>query len=43
LIERFGFAATASGYCSVGLVLTAAIGVRWRRALWPLDAAANAS
>jgi MFS family permease len=42
LIERFGFAATASGYCLVGLMLTAVIGLRWRRALWPLDAAANA-
>jgi MFS family permease len=41
LIERFGFAATASGYCVFGLVMTAAIGLRWRRALWPLDAAAN--
>jgi hypothetical protein len=41
LIERFGYAATASGYCTVGLVLTALIGLRWRRALWPLDAAAN--
>jgi hypothetical protein len=42
LIERFGFAATASGYCIIGLVLTAAIGLRWRGALWPVDAAANA-
>jgi MFS family permease len=42
LIERFGYAATASGYCLVGLLLTAAIGLRWRRALWPLDAPANA-
>jgi hypothetical protein len=42
LIEHFGFKATASGYCIVGLLLTAAIGLRWRTALWPLDAAANA-
>jgi MFS family permease len=42
LIERFGFATTASGYCLVGLLLTAVIGLRWRAALWPLDAAANA-
>ena len=42
LIERFGYAATASGYCLFGLLLTAAIGLRWRRALWPLDAPANA-
>ena len=41
LIERFGFAATASGYCVFGLVMTAVIGLWWRRALWPLDAAAN--
>jgi MFS family permease len=42
LIERFGYAATASGYCAFGLLMTAAIGLRWRGALWPLDAAANA-
>jgi hypothetical protein len=42
LIERFGFAATASGYCVTGLLLTAAIAARWHAALWPLDAPANA-
>lgn len=42
LIERLGFAPTASLYCGVGLALTVAIAVRWRRALWPLDAPANA-
>jgi MFS family permease len=42
LIERFGFAATASGYCLFGLLLTALIAVRWRHALWPLNAPANA-
>jgi MFS family permease len=42
LIERFGFAVTASAYCVVGLVLTCLIAVRWRTALWPLDAPANA-
>jgi hypothetical protein len=42
LIERFGFAATASAYCAVGLLLTAAIAARWHAALWPLDAPANA-
>lgn len=41
LIERFGFAATASAYCIAGLVLTAAIAMRWHAALWPPDAAAN--
>jgi hypothetical protein len=42
LIERFGFTAAALGYCTVGLSLTVAIAVRWRAALWPLDAPANA-
>ena len=41
LIERFGFAATASAYCVAGLLLTGVIAARWRAALWPLDAAAN--
>jgi predicted MFS family arabinose efflux permease len=41
LIERFGYAATATGYCCAGLLLTAVIGLWWRTALWPLDAAAN--
>lgn len=41
LIEQFGFAATASAYCVAGLLLTGVIAVRWRTALWPLDAAAN--
>ncbi|HEX4366517.1 MAG TPA: MFS transporter [Rhodopila sp.] len=42
LIERFGFTATATGYCIVGLLMTGAIAARWRSALWPRDAAANA-
>jgi hypothetical protein len=42
LIEQFGFAATASGYCLLGLLLTAVIALRWRAALWPRDAPANA-
>jgi MFS family permease len=42
LIERFGFAATASGYCVFGLLLTVAIALRWRTALWPADAPSNA-
>ena len=42
LIERFGFAATASAYCVFGLLATGAIALRWRSALWPLDAPANA-
>ena len=31
-----------SVYCLVGLAVTALIAVRWRTALWPLDAPANA-
>ncbi len=42
LIERIGYTATASGYCVFGLLATLAIGIRWRAALWPLDAPANA-
>ena len=42
LIGRFGFAATATAYCVTGLLLTGVIAARWRSALWPLDAPANA-
>jgi predicted MFS family arabinose efflux permease len=42
LIERIGFAATVSLYCLVGGVVTALIALRWREALWPLNAPANA-
>ena len=42
LIERFGFAATATGYCLTGLLLTSVIALRWRSALWPVEAPANA-
>jgi len=42
LIERIGFVATATGYCVVGIALTLAIALRWREALWPLHAPANA-
>ena len=42
LIERIGFAATASAYCVFGLAATAYIGLRWKPALWPADAPANA-
>jgi predicted MFS family arabinose efflux permease len=41
LVERFGFATTASAYCAVGLVFLLVIAVRWRRELWRPDAAAN--
>jgi predicted MFS family arabinose efflux permease len=42
LIDRIGFVATATGYCVVGVVLTLLIALRWRDALWPLHATANA-
>jgi MFS family permease len=42
LIPRFGFVATASLYCLVGVALTLAIALYWRAALWPATAAANA-
>jgi hypothetical protein len=42
LIDWIGFAATVSLYCLVGSVLTALIALRWREALWPLSAPANA-
>jgi hypothetical protein len=42
LIERFGFAATATGYCAAGLLLTGLIAARWHVVLWRLDAPANA-
>lgn len=42
LIDRIGFTATVSLYCVVGTILTALIALRWRDALWPLNAPANA-
>jgi hypothetical protein len=42
LIDRTGFALTASLYCLVGAAATTLIALYWRTALWPLDAAANA-
>ena len=42
LIERIGFVATATLYCVVGIMLTLLIALRWRAALWPLHAPANA-
>ena len=41
LIERIGFVALATGYCVFGLLATVWIGLRWYKALWPRDAAAN--
>jgi hypothetical protein len=42
LIDRFGFAATATLYAAIGLAFTTIIAVRWRAHLWRLDAPANA-
>ena len=41
LISRFGFVATAVGYCVFGLLASGAIAWWWRRDLWPLGAPAN--
>jgi MFS family permease len=41
LIEHLGFAVTASLYCLVGAVLTLAIALHWRAALWPVNAPGN--
>jgi MFS family permease len=42
LIDRIGFAPTATLYCLLGIALTLLIALRWRAALWPLHAPANA-
>jgi predicted MFS family arabinose efflux permease len=42
IIARLGFAATTVLYAGLGLALTAAIGWRWREALWSRSATANA-
>jgi predicted MFS family arabinose efflux permease len=42
LIDRIGFVPTATLYCLVGIILTVSIALRWRAALWPLHAPANA-
>ena len=41
LIDRIGYAPTATLYCSIGMVLTLLIALRWRAVLWPLHAPAN--
>ena len=41
IIASFGYAATTLIYAGFGLAATAAIGYRWRRALWHRSAAAN--
>ena len=35
LIERIGFAATATLYAALGLVCTIIIALRWREHMWP--------
>ncbi len=42
LIERFGFAVTATAYCISGLFVMLLIALAWRHELWRADAAANA-
>jgi predicted MFS family arabinose efflux permease len=42
LIERIGFVPTATAYCVVGMAMTLGIAIRWRAALWPLEAPGNA-
>ena len=41
LIGRFGYPATATLYCMIGLAFTLLIAVRWRAHLWRLEAPAN--
>jgi hypothetical protein len=40
-IEQIGFPVACSLCCVIGVTLTMVIAVRWRAALWPLDAPAN--
>lgn len=41
LIGQFGYHATATLYCVIGLAFTLLIAVRWRADLWRLEAPAN--
>ena len=41
LIARFGYPATATFYCTIGIAFTALIALRWRAHLWRLEAPAN--
>ena len=43
LIARIGYSACALAYAGLGLAATAAIGWRWKRALWDRSAPANAA
>ena len=42
LIATYGYPATATLYCAIGLAFTLLIAVRWRAHLWRLGAPANA-
>jgi predicted MFS family arabinose efflux permease len=42
LIERFGFAATATLYALIGLVCTLLLAAYWRTSLWQAQTPANA-
>jgi predicted MFS family arabinose efflux permease len=42
LIDRIGFALTATIYCVFGIAMTTLIALNWRAALWALHAPANA-
>ena len=42
MVDRIGFVPIATLYCAVGIALTLLIALRWRAALWPLHAPANA-
>lgn len=42
LIAGFGYPATATLYCVIGLLFTVLIAARWRHDLWQRDAPANA-
>jgi predicted MFS family arabinose efflux permease len=42
LIASYGYPATATLYCAIGLVFTLVIAVRWRAQLWGLGAPTNA-
>jgi predicted MFS family arabinose efflux permease len=41
LIATYGYPATATLYCTIGLVFTLLIAARWRAHLWKLDATVN--
>jgi MFS family permease len=41
LIEKAGFAATASIYAALGIVFMIIVALKWRRDLWDMQAPAN--